>query len=590
MIGFFELLPFLVLVSVAITSIYLIFANKDKGPSEQTGKILQRLYFYLVSFVSLMMIGSGSTLLIQFVLQELLSENIKSSGPDKVALGTALVVVGAPLLILHWRIIDKQLQRNTWAISSQIRKIYKFLTLAVSISILAHSVTGIIQFLLDTKDSSWYQLATLIPFTIIWIFHWRISDQKESSYLKPIIRDIYVYFASLIGLIMAANGLGSILHHLFDYSYQSIAGVKTIVEPQNGIFSENVRDNLSIAITGIALWGLHWLILENQKHTSRLKSAYIYCCAIIGGGVTSIVGILLILFTFLAVIFSVQNDPGDIGPVPNGLTLLIVGITIFAYHSYIIKSPNRPEIQEQNGSQVLDYSFSFIGLITSSIGIAILTNLVLTSLTGSNNELATEEDSWRVSAAIGIANLFLGASLWWYTWRYRIPNLTSVKGETKIIFFTGVVGLGILVSVPSIASIIFFLIKFLLSEDSIMSAIRSSRVPLSVIAATSVIVPYHWLNLRKERENLATLPEEDRYNQVKNVTVFTPANSEFFVAALEENLGYRVTYVEWADPGSENLVLEEDSTEEIAERIQTSNGEFVVVLPEPGGVRIYSHH
>ncbi len=72
--------------------------------------------------------------------------------------------------------------------------------------------------------------------------------------------------------------------------------------------------------------------------------------------------------------------------------------------------------------------------------------------------------------------------------------------------------------------------------------------------------------------------------------MFTPINSEFFIAALEENLGYRVSSVEWADPGSENVLLKEDSTEEIAERIQSSKGEFVVVLPEPGGVRIYSHN
>ena len=153
MIDFFELFPFLVIVSVSVTSIYLIFTDRDKGASEGTGKILQRLYFYLVSFVTLIMVGSGSTILIQFVLQELFAENIMSSSTDKVALGTALMVVGIPLWIIHWRLIHQLIQKSSWALSSQIRKIYKFLVLSVAISILAHSSTGIIQFLLNVKDS-----------------------------------------------------------------------------------------------------------------------------------------------------------------------------------------------------------------------------------------------------------------------------------------------------------------------------------------------------------------------------------------------------------------------------------------------------
>ena len=590
MIDFFELFPFLVIVSVSVTSIYLIFTDRDKGASEGTGKILQRLYFYLVSFVTLIMVGSGSTILIQFVLQELFAENIMSSSTDKVALGTALMVVGIPLWIIHWRLIHQQIQKSSWALSSQIRKIYKFLVLSVAISILAHSSTGIIQFLLNVKDSSWYQVATLLPFTLIWIYHWRINDQTSNSHKKQIIRDIYIYFTSLIGLILAANGVGAILHHIFEYAYQAITNVMIIVEPQNRIFSDSVRDNLSIAVTGIVLWGLHWLVLDNRKHVSRLKSAYLYGWAILGGGVTSLVGILMLVFTCLAFIFGVQNESNDIGPVPGGLTLLIIGVILFGYHRYIIRSPRRNEINNQNGLQVLDYSFCFLSLIISAIGISTLTHLILTAITGTGNEIVSEENRWRVTTAFALSSLFVGGSLWWYTWRYRIPKLFSIKEETKIIFFTGVVGLGILACVPSLASVLFFFIKSILSADTILSATNSSRIPLSILCAAFVIVPYHWLNLRKEKSTLTESSEENVYHQIKNVTVFTPINSEFFIAALEENLGYRVSSVEWADPGSENVLLKEDSTEEIAERIQSSKGEFVVVLPEPGGVRIYSHN
>ena len=85
-------------------------------------------------------------------------------------------------------------------------------------------------------------------------------------------------------------------------------------------------------------------------------------------------------------------------------------------------------------------------------------------------------------------------------------------------------------------------------------------------------------------------PEQHKDGPIKNVTVFTPSNSQFCIAALEENLGYRISSVDWADPGSESVTLKEDLTEEIAERVQASNGKFVVIIPEPGGVRIYSHN
>ena len=68
-----------------------------------------------------------------------------------------------------------------------------------------------------------------------------------------------------------------------------------------------------------------------------------------------------------------------------------------------------------------------------------------------------------------------------------------------------------------------------------------------------------------------------------------PDNNQFFLGQLEEDLGYSIKSFRWKDVNSENIQLDLDSTTNIVESVNNMIGNEVLIIPENGGVRIYSY-
>ena len=45
----------------------------------------------------------------------------------------------------------------------------------------------------------------------------------------------------------------------------------------------------------------------------------------------------------------------------------------------------------------------------------------------------------------------------------------------------------------------------------------------------------------------------------------------------------------WADSGAFDLELDIENTGSVTDAIAGSNGDNVIIIPEPGGLRVYSH-
>jgi hypothetical protein len=110
-----------------------------------------------------------------------------------------------------------------------------------------------------------------------------------------------------------------------------------------------------------------------------------------------------------------------------------------------------------------------------------------------------------------------------------------------------------------------------------------------MLVAFAVIVPYHWLLQRTERQQIETDLATKTIRPRKRVTVLAPPNSGFFIAQLEDDLGYPVNSVNWADSGAIDLELDIENTVSLTDAISGSNGDHVIIIPEPGGLRVYSH-
>src|ERR1051325_298054 len=98
---------------------------------------IRRLYFYLVLYVSLSMLMVGIATVVRTLLER--TFDVTSTGlfglfvgwaqmQEQTALGTALVLVGLPVWLLHWRVVQGWLSRPDGAgeRASALRRLYLY--------------------------------------------------------------------------------------------------------------------------------------------------------------------------------------------------------------------------------------------------------------------------------------------------------------------------------------------------------------------------------------------------------------------------------------------------------------------------------
>ena len=66
----------------------------------------RRVYFYVVSFVALMMAANGVVQIVQYLLESLFGSDVLSPSQTRLAVGASLAIVGLPLWLVHWRIVQ----------------------------------------------------------------------------------------------------------------------------------------------------------------------------------------------------------------------------------------------------------------------------------------------------------------------------------------------------------------------------------------------------------------------------------------------------------------------------------------------------
>ena len=242
--------------------------------------------------------------------------------------------------------------------------------------------------------------------------------------------------------------------------------------------------------------------------------------------------------------------------------------------------------------RLFGYAFSIIALLILAPGISSISQTILNTISQPFEFVESSTESWKDNFVSGLTMVLIGSTLWISCRKYiinRIEITNSYNDSLPKIYFNVVFGIGIFVAVPALSTLIFFILRDILAGEIGIETVRSSRLSISTLISFAFIVPYHyWLY----RNNLPKTP----YNQTnrakirKQVMLFAPPNSSFFIAELEETLGYEINSVSWMDSGSSNINLDNANTPELCLAIEGAIGENVVVIPEASGVRVYSYN
>ena len=139
----------------------------------------KRLYFYGVSFVTLVVAVNGIALLIQFLI-ELVTQRTIAGWDNQASLGLSMVIVGAPLWVVHWLYTQRQATKQLDETASTLRKLYLYGVLFTASLIVFIAVHSLLFQVMGGDNLSAYFAGQALVWGFVWAYHWSVERQEPA--------------------------------------------------------------------------------------------------------------------------------------------------------------------------------------------------------------------------------------------------------------------------------------------------------------------------------------------------------------------------------------------------------------------------
>ncbi len=560
----------------------------------------KRLYFYGVASVSLAVTAYGSALLVQYVLDLVSGRTIAGDLVDRVAIGLAMVVVGAPLWLVHWAFAQRQAARQPAEAQSSLRALYLYGSMFAAALIAFVQVRHLLEWALGAKTWETRWAGELATWGVVWAYQWTVSRREtpgsagvetQSSPASSTVRRWYVYATSGFTPAFAGLGLATLLGLLFDRAYDGLTGVPALAG--QGFWTNEAKRGLASLAAGGIWWAFHWLYLARGDIESALRQVYLYLFAFLGGALT----VLLSAGRILQVVLQwVLGAPGLAGAsihfrdVASILASLSVGAALLLYHWQVVQEESR---QLAGGSSAARRSFRYImsgaGISAVASGAIVLLGVLLGVVLPEAREPLVSTAAWRDTLATALTLLLIGAPLWYWYWP-RIQRQARAGGAeergalARRIYVYGVLGA---LALAALGSLVFFLTAFLsdaLKGQLSLDFLREGKWAVGVVITASALLPYHWQVLREDqRAGAESAPRK------KSVTLVMGGDGAEDVARdLAKGLNMRVRLVLIVSDAPAP-VLAEGRLAELADQVRATPSDRVIVIADRDEIRVYGH-
>lgn len=356
-------------------------------PDKENFSDVRRLYRYIWMLYGLLMTVFGAQQILRFLFYvpgDLLGE----MGREVVVNGTALLVIGTPIWVYSWRIIQDSLADPAEMGSVMRLAILYLLSLGGVITVIT-TAWLLLNTLLNAalgQDISFNELITKIggpisvgvPLGLVWAYYgyWlnhhiaAVGDRVRQAGMKR----IYNYILSFIGLVVAFVGVATLLGFLID-----------VVTDFGVTFSNTMRESLvaslSSLIVGLPLWLVMWRPMQAEAmvegemgdHARRsvLRKAYLYLAlfaSVIGGMVTAV----SLVYQLIRVVLNVEVFD-FLNTVLNLTQLLFLFAVLLVYHLNVLRADGASTagslVQKQNDYRVLvvDSGDGFVNSVKAAL-------------------------------------------------------------------------------------------------------------------------------------------------------------------------------------------------------------------------------
>ncbi len=592
------IIPVLIQLAIIGAIIYGVFAwrrrSKVDGPDAGIGTP-RRFYFYSISFIALMLVVSGITLIVMTLLDELFGEPVIRGSTTRLAIGLALTIVGLPLWGIHWRFVQRAVQGQPSERWSILRRLYLNVTMGVALGFLAFNGYKVIEWALLVGDFPVFAWAAVLVWLPVWAYHWRLAAEEsgEATLLTRGIGRLYLYLASALGIAMLASGVGFLGYFVLNEGYS--AAFEVALSGDERLWGEAARTALSVSLLGGLIWWAHWFRFASSDRSSVLRWIYLFSASIGGGTIATLIGAGIVIYTPLSWLLgaSSQSAGSHFEVFPGGMATLAVGVALWVYH-------RRRMIHEADDREAFHVSRSY-DLLISAIGLLVVASAAVTLLDTFFRLISVTSpvvvDSivqWKERVAVLATLIVVGAPVWWAHWRrVQIPALADPEVERaalpRKLYVMGVLCLGLLALVGGASSTLFIFLRDLLDAELSANTLTELSIGLAIVLTALMVMPYHWVVYRQDREFDPDEPEPASGMAPKSVMLLTAADGEGLADEVERALGYKVTLVSWQDPGAFVPALSAEQIESLPSQVASAPGTSVLLMPDADGLRVISY-
>jgi hypothetical protein len=476
--------------------------------------ILRRLYIYLVSAVSLLVLAFGLVTLGDSLLPSAIDRTDYLNRPE-LAGYTAAVLVSFPVWAIHMWFGRRFARRDPAERASAIRRLYLYLacggaSIGTALA-LAYTVSYATQQQLDGQyliqsvvaQAAW---ATVV-LASIWAFHYRIAARDRAAVgeigASATLRRWYMYIALFVGLFMMLAGVqGLIRLEWLRGLHSPLADFQYLAPPAGELAG------------GFLLWAFHARVLvtrfadDDRRSTLRAVEGFLAVAVCIAA---ALVSASLILYYSAAHILGVVN-PGGAG---NDLLaafaqpasiMVVYGAAWLLIRRRLARDAGPGEGARQAAMRRFYTNLAaLVSMAALAVGaIGMLGTLLIQA---EAQVIGVTAPDWKDPLSLWVTLLVVGGAVWLAHWR-PVPWLDERQAISRRIYLwaallgsvLGVLGggIGLLYVVLQQA----FSIRPRLDDPANLGFAQS----LAVIVVAAAVGLYHWRILRSDSASLHAVP------------------------------------------------------------------------------------
>ena len=341
---------------VAAYFLYVLRREWISLPGKENFADVRRLYRYIWVLYGLAMVVFGAQQTLRFLFY-VPSNMLGDIGRETLVNGIALLVVGTPLWIYTWRVVQNSLAETSEKDSNLRLGILYLLALGGVITVLTTTaivVETLLRKLLGADINTTDLIHQLggpisigVPLGAVWAYYGHWLNRHIESIPDPIrqagMKRLYFYILSALGLGGAFIGVAILIKFIIDLT---TGGSLTL--------DDALRSNLAGAISLIVAWLPLWLftwrpmqasafaIDDTGEHARRsvIRKVYLYL-ALFAGVIGGMIAAVALVFVLLQAVLKGSTDSTFLATVLNDLQLLVLFVILLVYHLTTLRRDGR---------------------------------------------------------------------------------------------------------------------------------------------------------------------------------------------------------------------------------------------------------